>query len=171
MTELLRQDEGQPAAYPLVDGLTDDAALWQRIEAWIAYRWGERSVTWIVQGPGVFSPPLVPYTIDTVERWTGSDFASTTLDPAPLGLELEANVYRIQATVGSTEEPPPAVESALIRLAEYVADDDDIGVVASRASANLGNGLTADYERPAVWRARALHYSGAADLLRAYRHA
>ncbi|MEO1318347.1 MAG: hypothetical protein AAFW01_17465, partial [Pseudomonadota bacterium] len=38
----------------------DQAPLWQRIEYWTAYRWGLRSVTWVIEGPGEWVPRLRP---------------------------------------------------------------------------------------------------------------
>lgn len=172
---LLDQDESLPASYPTVSGLSDDAdaldadALWQRIEGYIAQRWGERSVVWIVEGPGMFLPPLRPYTVDTVEEWMGSEYETVTLDAAPLGLPLQCATYRITATVGSSDDPPAAVTEAFIRLAEYLADDADMGRVTNGVEVQLGSGLHYRGERPVAWLPKALFHSGAADLLRAYR--
>ena len=67
MAVIVVESEGTPAAYPAApDGLSaaaqalDAAMIWQRLESWIAYRWGERSVIYIVEGPGDFVPRLSP---------------------------------------------------------------------------------------------------------------
>ena len=169
---IISETESEPDSYPSAPGdLSDDAlgvttaVVWKRIEDWIRYRWAERQVVWIVEGPGVFVPRLLPATIDTREVWNGEAWETVTLDPAPLGDKLDAKTYRITATVGSTDNPPPTVMEAYTRLAEYTA----------HAEADPAQGHTrvsdGDYsfDRPATYAARALHYSGAADLLRGYR--
>jgi len=174
--DLLREDESAPSSWPAApSGLSTDAAaidsdaIWQRIESFIAYRWQERTVEWIVQGPGVFVPRLKPATIGTREIWRDGAWQSVTLDPSPLGDELDAETYRISTTVGSTDTPPPAVLEAFRRLAEYLADEAHIGRVPTNASLQLGDSIQITAERPAAWQAKALHYSGAADLLRQWR--
>lgn len=169
MSALLSQDEGEPGSYPADPSITDTATIWQRIEAFIAYRWGERSVTWIVEGPGDWLPPLAPYTVDTVERWTGTDWETTTLDASPFGLCLEADIYRITATVGTTDTPPAMVQEAVTRLSEYLAEEWEGGALANSYSVDLGGSLSYQAERPTNWHGKAIHLSGAADLLRRYR--
>jgi len=173
--EVLSQDEGQPASYPAKPSdlsadaaALDPAAVWTRIESWIAYRWGERTVTWIVAGPGVWSPNLKPASVDTAEVWGGTTWTTTTLTAAPTGYDLDDATYQITATVGSTDTPPEAVLEAYKRYAEYVVDTGHIGRVATSGSRNLSD-LSISTDRPAQWQARALHYSGAADLLRPWR--
>lgn len=174
MIELLKQQEGAPEAYPEVAGLSakaealDAAAIWQRIEQWIAYRWGERPVTWTVRGRGEWLPPLDPFTIENVEQyggltWDTAGWRSAELVPSPMGLELTGGTYRIQATVGSPDDPPAVVLQAFTRLAEYLAEGDARAF--SGYSRTLGD-ASENIERPVVWQARAIHYSGAADLLR-----
>jgi hypothetical protein len=173
MALIVRQDEDQPTSRPTITGLSDAAgalnadAIWQRLESWIRYRYGERSVSWIVNGPGVFSFPLKPATLDQAEQWNGDDWEAVTLSAAPLGYKLDSETYRITATVG-TVSVPEAVAEAFRRLAEYLADDADMPATANSHSMSLGQ-LQWQNERPATWKAKALHYSGASDLLRAYR--
>ncbi|MEE4303589.1 MAG: hypothetical protein V2J19_05490 [Wenzhouxiangella sp.] len=172
---IIRQDEGTPTSYPTISGLSTAAdalnhdALWKRIEDWIAYRFGEREVIWTVIGPGNFIPPLTPYTVDTSEKWNGSEFETVTLKDAPLGFELDDATYRITATVGTTDDPPEAVVEAFTRLAEYLADDAQMSRTVNGQTIRLGSGVEYQAERPNAWQARALHLSGAADLLRGYR--
>lgn len=173
--DLLDVSESEPTARPSPPSdLSDPAAaldanaLWARIEAWCAWRWGERSVTWIIQGPGQFLPPLQPATVDTVEVWNDGVWTETTLAAAPLGLEVPDGVYRITATVGTADDPPADVLEAYRRLAEYLADDSHVGRVPTSASRSA-SGVSINVERPAAWQAKALHYSGAADLLRRWR--
>ena len=40
-----------------------DPGVGRRIEAYIAWRWGERPVEWVIKGEGLFIPPLKPVTI------------------------------------------------------------------------------------------------------------
>ena len=172
MVDVLGQDEGAPSSYPpKPSGLSaeadalDPAGVWQRIEGWIARRWGERTVTWIVAGPGVWSPNLKPTSVDSAEVWDGETWTTTTLAPAPTGYDLDHKTYKITATVGTASDPPEAVLEAYRRYAEYVAG--------MKADGHAGVTSVSDGDfsmsRPAQWAARALHYSGAADLLRAFR--
>lgn len=172
MVDLLSETEGTPASYPAApSGLSTAAAaiepavVWRRIEDWIRARWGERAVTWIIEGAGPWSPRMTPATITATEVWRDESWQSVTLTPDPQGYLLSGETYRVTATVGSTDTPPPTILEAYKRLAEYLA--------AVGADAALGHtgGRDGDfsYERPAAWAARAMHYSGAGDLLRAYR--
>lgn len=172
--DILQEDEGQPASYPAVSGLSaaaaalDAGALWQRLEAWIAYRWETRAVTWIVQGPGCWTPRLKPATVNTFEVWDAGAWAPVVLDAAPLGYELDAKTYRFTATAGVAEAPPAAVLEAFRRLAEYLADESTLGRVAGSGTFDV-DGFRVERSRPVAWQAKALHLSGAADLLRAWR--
>lgn len=174
MALIVRQEESTPASRPTIPGLSAGAdalnhdAIWQRLESWIAYRYGERSVEWIVQGPGTFVPPLKPYTVDTSERWNGEAWEVTTLTLAPVGFELDSGTYRVTATVG-TDNVPEVVVEAFTRLAEYLADDAQMAKTVNGQTVRLGSGVEYQAERPVAWQAKALHLSGASDLLRAYR--
>ena len=183
MAETLKQTEALPAAYPAVPaGLSPAAAalppepLWQRIESYVAQRWTARAVTWLVEGPGEWTPPLSPATVTTAEVWAGGEWSEVVLKPAPDGYCLAAEgPYRITATVGSGTAPAAVLE-AFRRLAEYSAD---IGLYstwkglagATSNNVSVGGELTHSADRPATWAARALINSGAADLLRPYRRA
>lgn len=172
---IIRQAEHIPGSYPAITGLSDAAAaldpamIWQRLEQWMAYRWGLREVGWTVEGPRYFSPPLVPATIIGAEWWDGSDWQTVTLEPSPYGFLLEHGAYNITAMVGTTDDPPAAVAEAFRRLAEYTADDAGMAAGASRQGVDLGNGVSFDLARSPDWIAQALHKSGASDLLRGYR--
>ena len=177
MAETIKQTEAIPASYPSVsprwvieqapeDEVPDDAQIWQRIESYIAYRWTERQVIWIVQGCGEWVPPLTPTTITTVECWQGGEWVEATPVATALGGYDFAGdgPYRITADVGSGT-PPAAVQEAFKRLHEYSR-----GIVDSfkNQPAQIGDsedGIMAN------WTARALQLSGAADLLRPYRRA
>ena len=174
MVEILQETEGVPSSYPAKpSGLSTEAdaldtrTLWKRIESFITYRWNERTVTWIVQGPGWWQPRLQPVTVDTAEKWDG-EWVTVTLDPAPLGYELDEATYRVTATVGTTDSVPSDLNEAYRRLAEYLVDDSYIGRVATSGSRDLGD-VSISSKRPEAWKAKALHQSGAADLLRRYR--
>ena len=174
MITLVRQDEAQPDSYPQT-GITDtqaEAALWSRIESYIAYRWSPRSVTWTLQGAGDWTPPLAPAVVEKVERWNGSDWLEITDTAGPLGYAFDAyGTYRVHATVGEETDPPAAVLEAFNRLSGYLEDEITLVNSATRETVNYGNGLSVSRDRPAAWIAQALQHSGAADLLRGYRRA
>lgn len=173
--EILAGSETTPATYPDVpSGLSDAAAaldagpIWQRIEAYTAHRFTERQATWLVEGKGHFAFPLAPATLASVECWNGTAWEATTLSPGPYGYCLpDAGPYRILANVGGGDVPD-AVQGAYRRLAEYLADDPGRAGV-SEYSVEMGGTISEAYKRNPAWLARALDYSGAADLLRPYR--
>jgi hypothetical protein len=165
--ETLQETEGEPSSYPALPGTftVTTAVVWKRLEGWISYRWGERTVEWIVAGPGTWSPRLKPASIDSAQAWDGDTWETVTLQPGPLGFELDSRTYKVTATVGSTDSPPDAVLEAGRRLAEYL---DQAGADPAKGHTSVSDG-DFSYSRPAAWAARAMHYSGAADLLRSYR--
>ena len=174
MVDVFSEDESEPSAYPAKpSGLStaatviDKAVIWQRIEAYISHRWATRNVQWVLGGPGVWVPRLKPTTLDSAEFWNGDNWETLTLEAAPLGYDLGEAMYRVNATVGSTDDPPAAVLEAYRRLSEYLAETEG-GRVASSVTHSFGD-VTFEQTRPATWQAKALHYSGAADLLRRYR--
>lgn len=175
MAETLKQTEAAPASYPHIPGLLDAAALlestaWQRIEVYTAHRFTERSVTWIVKGPGAWVPPLTPATGLAAEVWQDGAWKAATPAATPLGgYDLACDgPYRVTATVGDGPVPA-AVAEAVRRLAEYLASPaDDPGT--TRVELREGE-LHKSLDRAATWQARAMQYSGAADLLRPYRRA
>lgn len=176
MIKTLSREESVPSNYPAMpSGLSTEAqnipsdAVWQRIEGWIAYRWTERQVTWVLEGPGEWEPELKPYQLDTTEVWRGDGYENITLQPGPLGYRLEFCTYKIKATVGINQTPPEAVLEAYRRYAEYVADTSEFGYVATSGTQDIDGALSLSMDRPASWQAKAMHYSGAADLLRAWR--
>lgn len=180
MTTIIQQTESLPDEYPTApSGLSEAAAAlvvvaWQRIEPYIAYRWSPRAVSWIVEGPGEWYPPLKPATISTVEIWSGADeWESAALDASPLGgYWLPATgPYRFSATAGTSDADPPAtVQEAVKRLAEYLAADPGApGATSERV--DIPGVINEEVSRVASWRARAMQNSGAADLLRTYRRA
>ena len=175
MTALLSEVEGEPASWPAVaerfpNRPTDDdnpdipaAVTWRRLEAWIAWRWPARSVVWIVEGPGVFAPRLQPFTLAATEVWTDGAWRAVTLEAAPLGYALEAGQYRLTGTAGDDADPPEAVLEAWKRLHEY-----GLGVARSWWT-EAATYRTGETQAPAGWAAKAIHLSGAADLLRPWR--
>lgn len=146
----------------------DTRAIWRRIEGWIRHRWGERVVVWTLQGPGLWEPRLTPTTITSVEVWddAAEDWAASTARRVPMGYELGEGVYRVTATVGETEGPPPDVQEAFRRLAFYVEQAQSQGV--GTTSVKTGD---LSVNRPANWMAMAMQHSGAADMLRYHRRA
>lgn len=174
-----KQVEAAPASYPDVPaGLSAPAqalnhdALWQRIESWIAHRWGEREVVWTVEvenGDDEWIIPLAPVSTGYVEQWRDGAWDEVLFVQGPLGVILPSDgMFRVTATVGSDDEPPEAVQEAFRRLAEYLADEPDRSA-ASSYSVNMGGAIEESYNRNPAWQARALELSGAADLLRSYR--
>lgn len=177
MAVTLYQGEAQDSFPGAPEGLSDAAAaldsdaIWQRLEAFIAYRWSEREVIWIAEGPGEWAAPLSPIaTLTATEHWTGQAYAAADPPAGPLGgLVLEDGIYRITAQVGAAPVPANAAE-AFRRLAEYLAASDEGAPGASSLSVNIGP-LSENIRRNPAHIARAIHNSGAADLLRKYRRA
>lgn len=180
----ISQDESIPSSYPTtapyshwddatygsVSGDTNTVAsdmIWQRLEAHIAYRWTPRNVTWIVEGPGEWKPPLTPTTVTTVKIWAhGDGWQTTTLEAGPMGGYVlpGEGPYQIIASVGSGT-PPEAVQEAYRRLYEYSK-----GIANQyRADAAFLSDEEATYA--SAWAGKAIQLSGAADLLRPYRKA
>jgi hypothetical protein len=178
MALTLKQVEAIPTSYPDVtpyphrnagdyapleeDAVIEGALVWQRLEAWIAHRWGARQVVWTVEGEGDWTPPLTPATLTTSEKWESGAWVSVTLPDGPFGYCLPSDgPYRITATVGSTETPPETVQEAWRRLHEY-----------SRGVAEQWRNDGAENEgQVSQYNAKSLQLSGAADLLRPYRRA
>ncbi|WP_128910776.1 hypothetical protein [Tropicibacter alexandrii] len=177
MAETIKQTEALPASYPEIaprwvsgqltgtDFEPDPAQLWQQIERHVAHRWTAREVVWIVEGEGDWRPPLTPATIATVEVWENQSWTETTPPPSPFGgYALPSDgPYRITASVGSGTPPADVVE-AFRRLHEYSR-----GIVDSFKNEPAFTG--GEEGIPRAWAAKALHLSGAADLLRNYRRA
>lgn len=168
------QTEGEPNEWPAVTGLSPAAAaldpgpLWQRLEGRMAHRFAPRQVVWQVTGPGVWRPPLAPVTELTFERWGATAWEPAEAQAAALGFRLASGDHRITATVG--EGPPPAVVlEAFRRLAEYSAHA--AGPAGASSFSESIDGASLQVTRAANWRAKAVDYSGAGDLLRAHRRA
>lgn len=177
MTALMAMTEALPVSYPdAPDGLGTAAAaldadmIWQRIESYVAHRWTAREVVWIVEGPGEFKPGLHPATITAREVWDGVAWITASLSDGPLGGVLlnGEGPYRFTATVGSGDVPA-TVQEAFRRLAEYMAETVEHHG-AHEYSVSIGE-LDQKVSRYPTWLARAMQYSGAADLLRPYRRA
>ncbi|QFT46790.1 hypothetical protein FIU97_09420 [Roseivivax sp. THAF40] len=179
MVEILGKSEAVPSNYPNTPtGLSTGAQalepsmIWARIEAWISWRWTERELVWVIQGPGDWKPDLAPATVSTVQAWDAdSGWAETTgLKASALGGYVLPGVgsYRFTATVGGGNVPED-VKEAYRRLAEWMAEPEP-KPGASHFTTTVGP-IEQTATRRANWKARALHDSGAADLLRRYRRA
>lgn len=149
---------------------------WRRIELFINQRWTPRQCAWKVRGPGNWTPHLTPISNITIDVWdeTTHVWNATTLNPSPLGgYEIpNRGTYRIRATVGDTSDPvPEPVVMAYIRLKAYYEDakSQDSVVGATSQSLNLGGEIEETIQRSPTWQAKALFFSGCADLLRQYR--
>lgn len=169
---ILGETENAPAMWPEPpDGLSaaaaaiPEGAVWSRLEKWITRRWGKRGVKWIIEGPCEFIPRLTPAALDTAKKWGGMSTGWETTTPAngPQGLILGADVYKLTFNVGETSVPPSDVLEAYRRIAEYWAEAEGDAGFTSVTDGDFS--LT----RSANAMGRALQYSGAADLLRAYR--
>ena len=179
MATTIRVTESAPSAYPEVERLpdaisaADPAAVWQRIEAYIAWRWNTRPAIFTVEGPGEWTPPLQPAAITRVDLWIDDAWVQVSPRPTPLGgifLDQVA-VYRIEATVGEDAPPPGAVKEAFRRLLTFssgvLAFEGISGAVTSRSEKGLVSERSV--ELTSGWAAKALQLSGAADLLRPWR--
>ncbi|MCT8989013.1 hypothetical protein NYR54_01715 [Chelativorans sp. SCAU2101] len=181
MATTIRQTESAPAAYPEApDGLSEAAQaldpdmIWQRLESYIACRWTERAVIWVVEGCGEWHPPLAPATITKAEIWRDGVWVEVepALSPSPYGGYVLPGdgPYRFTATVGGgspAPEVPAAAEEAFRRLAEYMAADKGTAG-ASSESTSVGP-ISISSRRSPSWIAQAMQNSGAGDLLRPYR--
>jgi|SRR5579883_145698 len=178
-----RQTEAPVFNYPTVPGLNPPAlakdrnfmgAVWQRVESYIAYRFVPRAVTWLIDGPGDFVPPLTPVTITKIERWDDTGDTPTYEEitaPATAdgGYRLcRCQLYRFTGTAGADDPIPLAIQQAVARLANYVACPPG-KPGASVESYTLGGDLMQRIERNPAHMAMALQNSGAADLLRPFR--
>jgi hypothetical protein len=148
----------------------DPAVVWARIEAWTATRWTPRAVTFVVEGPGEFVPPLEPFAPGPLRRWGSSGWEAAEPAAGPLGYHFPAGTFELSGVAGSENElPPAAVWEAFARLAEYFAATPDRHAGSSRKTVDLDGTIQISVERSPTWMARALVNSGAADLLRPYR--
>jgi hypothetical protein len=176
MAVTIKQTEAAPEGWPdAPDNLSTAAAalsadmIWQRIEAYTAYRYTARTVTWIVEGPGGWQPPLAPATVSTVEIWQDDAWAAVTLSPSPLGGYClpGCGPYRFTASVGGGDVPANVLE-AFRRLAEYMAAKP--GKAGARQESVAAGSITISSTRDPAWLANAMQNSGAADLLRGLRN-
>jgi hypothetical protein len=181
MAVTLKQTETAPENYPAIPSspaiLSDAAAalnpamVWQRIESYIAQRWSEREVVWLVEGPGEWIPPLAPADVTMIEVWSrAGEWEQCDLQAAPQGYWLSATgPFRFTATVGADVDLPANAVEAFRRLAEYMtAKPGTPG--ASHENITTGS-VSLSKARSSSWVAEAMQNSGAADLLRNYRRA
>lgn len=176
MATTIKQTEAAPEEYPPAPTMNaaatalDAALIWQRIEAYVAWRWSERAVEWIVEGPGQWEPPLSPATVTKAEIWRGDAWEELTLPAAPLGGFLLSGdgPYRFTATAGEEDaDVPVSVKEAYRRLAEYSAQSR--GKAGARSERIGAGSISLSHTRSASWLAQAMENSGAGDLLRNYR--
>lgn len=171
--EILKFEEAEAATLPdLGEDITVNPALWRRIEEHTCRRWTPRQVCWVVRGPGEFLAHLAPLSGVTVDEWCDTTFtwSSVICEPSPLsGFYLpRCATYRITGTCGaSAGDVPSTLVEAYKRLAAYHADAK---AGASQHSVKIGEGgIDETLERNPSYIAKALQYSGAADLLRNHR--
>ncbi|WP_439925539.1 hypothetical protein [Nitrobacter sp. JJSN] len=177
MAITIQQDEAAPVSYPTTSpAITLNDVVWQRIESYIAWRFSPRTVTWLVEGPGNWKPPLAPAAITGVNVWSVTENAmvSMTLNASPYGgYELPAcGPYQFIGTVGDISgigvTVPAAVWEAVKRLAAYLAVKP--GTPGATRDRLRAGSIELYVDRSASWMAMALQNSGAADLLRKYRN-
>lgn len=167
---LHRQVEAE-VLYQAIIGSKSATTAWQRVEQWIAWRWDKRDVTWLVEGAGMFKPPLTPWALkeNGVKVWDGSDWQTTDSYCAnPLGINLPGGLYQIEAEAGNDDQAPEAVCEAVRRLRDYMLELEQPGV---KSHTETLDKLTVSVSRSERAAARALELSGAADLLRPWRYA
>ncbi len=176
MATTIKQTEAIPEEYPPAPTMNaaatalDAAMIWQRIEAYTAWRWSERAVEWIVEGAGQWEPPLSPTTITKAEIWRGGAWEELTLPAAPLGGFMLSGdgPYRFTGIVGEDEaDVPVSVKEAFRRLAEYSAQSK--GKAGARSERIGAGSISLSHTRSASWLAQAMENSGAGDLLRKWR--
>jgi len=171
MTTTIKVIEDQPESYPTLSPPIElNDVAWQRIEGYIAHRFSERDVAWIVEGPGEWVAPLTPTTIATVEIWRDGAWENITPDASPLGgyWLTGHGPYRFTGSVGGGEIPA-GVWEAVKRLAAYL--NADPGEAGARSNSMTLGPLSETVMRSSSWMAQAMQNSGAADLLRRYRRA
>lgn len=174
MATTISETESVPETYPTTSpAVTGNDVAWQRIESYIAHRFTPRAVEWVVDGPGLWHPPLKPATISTVEVWSrAGEWETVELSASPYGGYVLpcSGPYRFTATVGGGSPAPTipaAVWEAIKRLAAYMsAKPGTPGMSSERIQAGS---ISVQRSRSESWMASALQNSGAADLLRAYR--
>jgi hypothetical protein len=171
--EIIKQTEAAPSSYPTTSPAVDlNDVCWQRVEPYIAYRYTSRDVTWIVEGPGEWVPPLKPATISTVEIWNGTGWDDCTPDTSPLGgyVLTGCGPYRFTGTAGGGSPAPTvpsAVWEAIKRLSAYLTAKT--GTPGATSESISAGSISIATRRSESWMAQAMQNSGAADLLRSYR--
>lgn len=173
-TTTLEQIEALPDNYPQLTPKVPDA-VWARLESYIAWRFTDRTVVWIVEGCGQWKAPLTPATFTMIESWddttkTWTDITASPPDASPLGGYCLPAIgpYRFTATVGDDVDLPAVVAKAAQLLAAYMASDPGTPGATRRRDEVFGLSMTDVWLQP-TWMARAMQNSGAGDLLRPYR--
>lgn len=165
MTSLYIEAENElsisyPDAPADVDG-SIPAAIWGKLESYVATRWSTAVVAFEVNCPCAvdWRPPYNPYVIDLVdgEAATVNQFGE---------VHLTAGRHIVQCTIGGLDVTP-GIEEAYRRMAAYYASEDMRGY--SRYSVSIGGDISESWSRRRD--ATALSNSGAADLLTKYRKA
>ncbi|GLI93945.1 hypothetical protein [Methylocystis echinoides] len=173
MATTIQEDEEVPASYPAApSGLSAAAAalsaamIWARIEAFTAWRYSARGVTWIVEGPGEWIAPLKPATSVSTYVWENSAWSAYTLPASPRGgYDLPGcGPYKITATLGAAATVPEIVKEAYRRLAEFYATAATAPGVRQENVDGIGS---TEFDLNAI--ASAMNRSGAGDLLRSFR--
>ncbi|MEQ9260938.1 MAG: hypothetical protein RIG84_17765 [Roseovarius sp.] len=167
-SQFIESETEVSVAYPdAPEGLSTEAAaipaavIWDRLESWTNYRWSETVTDFVVNPPCEvkWQPPYAPFVVDSVDGETA------TIDG--FGQVILRSKSVVRCTIGGAT-PTETVNAAYIRLAEYMAATDDAPGGVSRYSIDVGD-ISESWSRKADHMAKAIHNSGAADLLRRYR--
>ena len=159
-TEISVTYPAAPAGAPA--GIANEV-VWDRLEAFCNFRWSETVMEFVVNPPCEieWQPPYVPFVIDTVagEAASPDDFGAVTL----------SEKSKVRATIGGVT-PSETVNAAYLRLAEYMAAEDDAPGGVSRYSIDVGD-IAESWSCKPDHMGKAIHNSGAADLLRKFKKA
>lgn len=155
-----------------------------RIENYTGRWFGPREVTWLIDGPSAFHPP-VDATIQSVEFNSGNTWeAAAPAFDAYLGYDLDrSGLWKLAGTAGSPDPLPEPFAEAYLRLGEYLAagmnlaggqlapgqDEYKQWAPGVRSFTISDGAVSTTQQRAGNWKADALRLSGAADLLRYHR--
>ena len=179
MTKTLPIDEGRPEAWPAIvttpwvpgNGF-DPEAVWLRIECWIAYRWGERPCTFVVEGGcGSWRPPLVPFAVETIETWTAAHGRRSRSAAPARRRRASARRWPIGSAARSARPTRRPRACSRLLVAWPITPPIRKHILARRFADQQTDrdGASIAIDRAPNWTARVLANSGAADLLRPYR--
>lgn len=86
MEDILSSWPATPKDLSTAAAAIDEGVVWGRIERYVGARWTMRPVVWLVEGPGDWWLPLEPAEVTFTERWTGTEWESTSSHSAPTAI-------------------------------------------------------------------------------------